>query len=168
MLDHDVAPVVRSARRAADVNHFARRDRMDRVERFTARVAAHRPDVHALMEARVNRAARGLDRIAHETVLAAFPRVRNHAVEVALDHLVEIGVMPAEQRVVVRRRARLRDVSSARADAFMREEKPARLRCASGGSSFLVAAEQLPILRHQADVLLGQPGGEIGRFLMAD
>ena len=74
MLDHDVASVVRITGDGIDVNYFAIGDRADFIERLAVRVAMHRANVDAFVKARVNQTARRLDRVAHKTVLPAFPR----------------------------------------------------------------------------------------------
>ena len=59
------------------------------------------------METRVNRAGCRLNRIANKTVLAALPRVGNHAVQVAFDDLIKVRVVPAQQRGVIGRQSEI-------------------------------------------------------------
>ena len=83
------------------MHDFSVRDGAHFIERFALGVALQRPNVDAFMKARVNNSSGGLDRIAHETVLAAFPRGRFHAVINALDVLVKGRTVAAKERVVI-------------------------------------------------------------------
>ncbi len=100
---HDILAVVGKARHQVRVHDQAGRDRTHRIERFAARVALQRPNVDAFMKASVNNSSRRLGRIAHESILAAFPRRRFHSLVVALDVLVKLGAVATINRIVVRR-----------------------------------------------------------------
>ena len=126
MLDHDIAAVVRSARRAIRVNDVAGGDRAHLVERLALRIPAHRPDVHPFVKPGVDRLTRDWFRIAHKTVLPAFPRMRNDAVHVALDDLIELGVSLGQEGVVIGRQRQVkRTFFRARRRCHQEQEKRA-------------------------------------------
>ena len=107
MLDHNVIPVVGISRNEVHVHNFAIGNGAHFVKRFAARVALQRPNVDPFVKSRVNNSFRRLNRIAHETVLAAFPRRRFHAFVIALDGLVERRAAAAKERVVIRRQGKI-------------------------------------------------------------
>src|SRR4030081_1795282 len=98
VLDYDVSSVVLITRHRIRVHDLSVCDGAHFIELFALGVALQRPNVDAFMKARVNNSSGGLDRIAHETVLAAFPRGRFHAVINALDVLVKGRAVAAKER----------------------------------------------------------------------
>ena len=85
------------------MHDHTRGDRVHRIERLAARVAVERANVDTFMEARVNNSRGRLDRVAHETILAAFPRRRFFSFVIALDVLVKSGQIAREKSVVIGR-----------------------------------------------------------------
>src|SRR5262249_9804569 len=70
--------------------------------RLAVLVPAQRTDIDSFVKARVNNPGLCFYRIADETILAAFPRIRFLAVKIALDVLIKIRPVAAENGVVVR------------------------------------------------------------------
>ncbi|MGH8095241.1 MAG: hypothetical protein ACREIF_17535 [Chthoniobacterales bacterium] len=77
------------------INNLAVGNRTHFIKRLAMRIAPHRPNVHPFMETGVNRLARQLLWVAHKAVLAALPWMGNHSVQVAFDHLIKAGLIPA-------------------------------------------------------------------------
>jgi hypothetical protein len=101
MFDHDIASVVGRARNLIAVNDVTIRDRMNVIERLAMHVAVHRANIHPFVKARIDRFAIQLSWIAHKAVLTALPRIRNRAMQVSFDDLIEVGTVSAEQGGVI-------------------------------------------------------------------
>src|SRR4029077_312970 len=103
-------------------------------------IAVERLDVHALVKARVNQTLGRLDRVAHKTVLPAFPGGGFRALVVALYILIEGRSVVAEEGVVLRRQAkierrRIRLAAQAEQRPGKQSEESAELAHAINGAS---------------------------------
>ena len=85
------------------VNHRPVRDGPHFIQRLARRITPDGAYVDSLVETRVDQTRWCLDGITHETILAALPRLRDHAFVVADDVLVELCASAVEERVVVSR-----------------------------------------------------------------
>src|SRR5437762_1173058 len=101
MLNHNVLAVIRIAGHEIRMHDFAICNGAHFIERFAAGVAAQAADVDPFMKPGIHKSDRGLDRIAHETILAAFPRRRFLSFVIALDVLIKRGAAARKKRMVV-------------------------------------------------------------------
>ena len=74
VLDHDVSAIIRVGRYGVNVDHFSIGNGAHLVERLTVRIAVQGANVDSFMKTGINNATCGVGRIAHKTVLPAFPR----------------------------------------------------------------------------------------------
>src|SRR5262252_8325763 len=111
VLDHDVFPIVRVAGHEISVHDFPVGNGADFIERFAICVAMHGANVDSFVEAGIDSAARGVDRIAHKTILTALPWSRFLSLVIAFDVLVKGRTVAREQRVIIRRQNKINSIA---------------------------------------------------------
>src|ERR1700736_3053813 len=86
---HDVPSVVREGRKIVCVNHVARRNREDNVQRFAVRVTAERLNVDPFMKPSIKNGHSEFSRIADESVLATLPGRAGFSPKITFDVLIK-------------------------------------------------------------------------------
>src|ERR1051325_9102286 len=97
-------------RYAIGIHDFAIGNRVHFVEPPPAGIALERANIYPFMKPRIDQPGARLHRVAHETVLAAFPRRRFFTLIIALDVLIEVAAAAAEQRGVAGRQNKIENI----------------------------------------------------------